>query len=642
MWKTYSLPYLKHNRATGASIITVAALSSMLLSFVSVFFYNLWMDRIYQLSQLSQNNEPVTRLVVVYIVLLAFVSISLIILLHNAFEVTMNSRIHQLGMLQSIGASPRQIRAVLVSEALALSLVPILIGTLVGVALSYVVLTAFFNMGESIRSYDISFQYHPLLSVGSVLFSLLTVRVSAWIPARKISKISPLEAIRYGEEPPVKRMRRFRLFTALFGVYGQLARKSMYARRKAFRTSTISITFACLAFVTLMNFETLSGLSTQNTYFDRHRDQWDFQLEIEKSDIGGRDLATEIAAIAGVENCLTYQKFTASTRLSDDAFSQELQDAGLSNLNRYAKEDAEGRYIIDAPVYVLNDNSFQEYASGAVEQVFLPQPEVVAINIIWDSTSSRWTDRVYIPFLSAEGATTLTLEGGQDRAPVTVAAFASTLPRWKEALTQYSLTLILSEHFYSTIEEVFPCETMYFCIRTTSESENEGVQAALERLLPENTGYTLDSRLEDERAEETVRSGMRIFSAFLGVLFASIGLANVFSTTLGQVYQRRKEFARYMSVGMAPSGIKRILLVEALIVSLGPVLLSVILNIPFVIFAAGYSGISFLAYWHHAPIVPILLFMAFIMFFVGLAYYLGGRKILRGDIMDTLRNDTML
>lgn len=40
-----------------------------------------------------------------------------------------------------------------------------------------------------------------------------------------------------------------------------------------------------------------------------------------------------------------------------------------------------------------------------------------------------------------------------------------------------------------------------------------------------------------------------------------------------------------------------------------------------------------------APVLPILIYIAALFFFVGLAYYLGGRRLLRGDLSETLRND---
>lgn len=43
-----------------------------------------------------------------------------------------------------------------------------------------------------------------------------------------------------------------------------------------------------------------------------------------------------------------------------------------------------------------------------------------------------------------------------------------------------------------------------------------------------------------------------------------------------------------------------------------------------------------------APIVPILLFVSAVFAFVALAYYLGGKRILKVSLVDALRDDTMM
>ncbi len=43
-----------------------------------------------------------------------------------------------------------------------------------------------------------------------------------------------------------------------------------------------------------------------------------------------------------------------------------------------------------------------------------------------------------------------------------------------------------------------------------------------------------------------------------------------------------------------------------------------------------------------APILPILAFVLAVLGFVALAYLTGGRKILRMDLAEALRDDTML
>ena len=68
-----------------------------------------------------------------FILITALASFSLIMIIHNAFAVSMNGRIHQFGIFSGIGATPRQIRACLLQEAAALCALPAAAGNLLGI-----------------------------------------------------------------------------------------------------------------------------------------------------------------------------------------------------------------------------------------------------------------------------------------------------------------------------------------------------------------------------------------------------------------------------------------------------------------------------------------------------------------------------
>ncbi|MFR8338957.1 MAG: FtsX-like permease family protein [Eisenbergiella massiliensis] len=111
-----------------------------------------------------------------YLVVLVLVSFSLILIIHNSFAVSMNARIHQFGIFSSIGATPGQIRFCLMQEAAVLSLVPILAGWLLGIALSFGVMKAANLLVSQLPQRDnmlLQFYYHPAIFAVTILASLL-------------------------------------------------------------------------------------------------------------------------------------------------------------------------------------------------------------------------------------------------------------------------------------------------------------------------------------------------------------------------------------------------------------------------------------------------------------------------------------
>ena len=121
------------------------------------------------------------------------VAAALVLLIRNAFAITMQSRLHQFGILSSVGATPRQLRAVLVQEAAALCALPLLAGTALGLAACWGVILAVNRAVAGVAGrQDAVFTLHPLVVASTLLASFLTVLLSAWLPARKLARLTPL------------------------------------------------------------------------------------------------------------------------------------------------------------------------------------------------------------------------------------------------------------------------------------------------------------------------------------------------------------------------------------------------------------------------------------------------------------------
>ena len=126
----------------------------------------------------------------------AAAALALILLLHNAFEITMQARGHQLGILASVGATPRQLRRCLLEEAFSVALLPLVLGTVLGFASCVGVLAVVNRVAADLPGRQPAvFRLHPLVVLAALLSALCTVFFSAWLPARRLSRIPPLEAL---------------------------------------------------------------------------------------------------------------------------------------------------------------------------------------------------------------------------------------------------------------------------------------------------------------------------------------------------------------------------------------------------------------------------------------------------------------
>ena len=153
---------------------------------------------------------------------------------------------------------------------------------------------------------------------------------------------------------------------------------------------------------------------------------------------------------------------------------------------------------------------------------------------------------------------------------------------------------------------------------------------------------TINSRNSKHENELNIQKGLRmLIYAFTGLL-TCIGLANIFASTLGQIHQRKREFARYFAVGLTPKGAAKILTWEAAIVALRPIFFTIVINIPLMAIMLNAGGITaqeFIA--KRLPLIPAIILFVAVIGFVGLAYYLGGKKICNMDLVDVIKDDTL-
>lgn len=643
-----------------------------------------------------QDEEP-PLLMAFYLAVLLVVSLSLILIIHNSFAVSMNARVHQFGIFSSIGATPGQIRICLMQEAAALCALPVLAGNLLGTALSYGAFQAANRIAaDAAGRHEAVWSYHPLLAAVSILASFLTVWISAWIPARKLSRLTPLQAIRNADGLQMKKPRTSRILAFLFGVEGELAGNALKAQKKALRTSTLSLTLSFLGFTVMLCFLTLSGISTDHTYFERYQDAWDVMAEIPDTKIEDFGLSEEIRSIQGIESCIVYQKAVSQCRISENDVSGEL--TAIGGLEAVAGiSAAEGDYLAQASVVIMDDAGFVEYCG----QIGVPASfgGSIVLNRIWDSVNSNFRYREYIPYVKENRKVMILQNAGKEmeipalaytrEAPVLREeyedyAFVQFMPvsLWKEkagagtAETDVYVRLLAEEGTLAEIGEAAGGKPDRMAEEETAgksdgmaEEETAGkldgmaeeetavesnglseqetlanldkLEAELKQLLGREYDVETENRMREKLTNDRMIRGYMLLTGAFCSLLALIGIANVFSNTLGFLRQRKREFAQYMSLGMTPEGMRKMFRIEALVIAGRPLLITLPLTAAAVGFMITASYLNPMEFLVKLPLLPIIVFSAMIFLFVGAAYDIGGKRICRCNLSEALKDDSL-
>ena len=184
-------------------------------------------------------------------------------------------------------------------------------------------------------------------------------------------------------------------------------------------------------------------------------------------------------------------------------------------------------------------------------------------------------------------------------------------------------------------------------IRVLSEKDRSleelnTIEAELTNILGREYTFEMENRVQERIDNDSMLNGYKIVIGAVCALLALIGIANVFSNTLGFIRQRKREFARYKSIGMTPEGMRKMFSIEALVIAGRPVLITMPLTLLLIWFMTTASYLNPMEFWSVAPIVPIIIFIVVIFGFVALAYYLGGRQILKCNLVEALQSDYMI
>lgn len=631
--------YFKNARTIYSDMPLIAA--QLELNKDSIHYNSLLLSR-YFIHDPEDATPPM--LLTLYVVILIIVAVSLILIIRGSFELSMNARIHQFGIFSSIGATPRQIRTCLLQEAMALSILPMLIGSISGILISYGVIKAvnFFASDVSGR-HEAVFQYHLSIFAATVFISFLTVIFSAWIPARKLSRMTPLEAIRNTSGLLLKKKKHSRFLSCIFGMKGELAGNALKAQKKHLRISTLSLLLSFLGFSIMICFTTLADISTRYTYFERYEDVWDIMITLKDTKISDFDLTDDLQDISGIKDATVYQKAEAMTFLPEGLQSDELSSlGGFESVSGTPNED--GHFQVSAPIVVLDDRSFLNFCSQIGITPSLDG--AIVLNQIWDSVNSNFRYKEYVPFVREDNQKTM-LYKNDKTVEIPVLSYTQKSPALREEYDNYALVHFIPLSMWNkTLGEVCEAESdsyiRIFSNGTANLTDLNTLEQEIVRLVSGKYEIESENRVQERLSNDSLIQGMVMILGAFCVLLAIIGIANVFSNTLGFLRQRKREFAQYMSIGLTPQEMRKMFFIEAFVIAGKPLLITLPLTVLFVQFAVTASYLDPMVFWSEAPILPILIFAAAIVLFVALAYYIGGKRLLQCDLNETLRNDALI
>jgi putative ABC transport system permease protein len=141
--------------------------------------------------------------------LLVFAGVSLVVgsfLIINTFSILVAQRSRELALFRALGASRRQVSRSVLFEALVMGFVGSTVGLALGFALALGIKALFALIGLDLSGSPLIFT--PQTAVVAYLVGMLVTAFAAYLPGRRASRISPIEALRDDVAMPESSIRR--------------------------------------------------------------------------------------------------------------------------------------------------------------------------------------------------------------------------------------------------------------------------------------------------------------------------------------------------------------------------------------------------------------------------------------------------
>lgn len=583
-------------------------------------------------------------------VLIALVMLGSIFLIYNAFTISLSERTRQLGILLSVGAKGRQLLSSVLFEGFCIGIIGIPIGILAGLpSIKFILSLTSENFGNIL--YDnvpltLSISI-PALAAAAII-SMITILISAYIPARKACRMPVMDCIRQTSEVKVtsSSLKTSKLTQRIYGLEGLLAAKNFKRNKRRYRSIVLSLTLSVVLFVSANAFGT-----TLRQTADQAKVVTDYDISFNAGEMKDRemlDLYDKVKSVSGITRS-SYQAYVDYTcKIPAD----QLSDAYWAGIGD--KPPGKDKSVdLSLSIQFLDHSTYEKM----IKDLNLPSEKrgkLVMVAKMTDRTGKA--ENVYQlqdMFKSPDTSITLLSRGKEDSGlrqtgsgeksldsfctefippdtPVYTAA-TEDLPYYLMAIAPWSQKEELGSYGNLRVKGY------------TFESDNSALSTKEIKAIIESTGsaggnpvYNTHEILEEN---QNLLFVVNLFTLVFVIMISLIATVNVFNTISTNIKLRRRELAMLRSVGMSDQSFNKMMRFECALYGIRTLLLGLPLAgiLSWLIFmgmTAGESGLSFKFPWVS---MAVSVLGVFLIIFITMVYAV--RKIKKENIIDCLRDD---
>ncbi|HUH98401.1 MAG TPA: FtsX-like permease family protein [Anaerolineales bacterium] len=611
----------------------------------------------------SGRSNYVHSFLLILVVSIALIVCGSVLLIYNAFAISIGERKKQFGMFASVGATSAQIRRIVLTEAGVIAAIGIplgILGAIAGVGILLKLTQGIVSQLILDATQGMPLVILPLVIGVTVLFSAATILLSAWIPARRASRVSPIEAIRQSgevEEGKPLKPRTSPLIRRTFGFEGELALKSLQRDRRRYLTTLLSLMISIILFVTfnalMLYTNTTQRMASQAMNFD-------LIISLDYHQSHALDFANLVGQLPEVQRVAyrrcAYEQYVPPRAVITDPAYQALQELNNLKLESLPRPVEGGTYQFVLQVCAVGPSEFAHYAAqlGLDPQQY-SNPSA-PLGILINHTTLRQGGKLYdFDLFNLKPGATISVSKMSDysspktgdKAPPsltwTVGAVTREFPLGFLGTTLVP-NLIVSDTVFDRLSnqllQMGPSNPGAMYIQSRNP---DAAVAALRRLYQGTVGgnFSYYSTAELNKSQNLKALMTNLFFYGFLTLITLIGVTNIVNTLDTNIKLRRREIAMLKSIGLTPGGFRRMLRYESLFYGLTALLYGLPIGIALSVFIYYQFGNGVGTFAFSLPWVAIAACVLGILAIVFATMMVSGAMIRNDNIVDTLKEENL-
>ena len=611
----------------------------------------------------------------------------------NSFNISITEKIRQYGMLASVGATRRQIKSSVKTEAAMLGVVGIPVGTMSGILASLILVKVVNALSAGWLNVALSFHTSLPALILAVILSIATIYFSATGSARKAAKVTPLEAIRNTKEIKIKsaKLKTPAIIGRIWGIGGVISYKNIKRNNKKYRTTVTSIVICSVTFIVISYFMSMAfsmvGMSYASTDYNIGINMsYKKDIDIEKLSklVSGIEGAKDYLVGAGYDFDVDKPKYTKEygeycgqlyddsedvsqefliTVLDDKSYDKYASDAGIKNA-------ATGAILVNKCTFDVYNEKSSKYVKEEMELYKYKAGDTIECGYnVYDDASSDDnaaegnTESSTDDNNAVEGGTESSTEdnrgyvdeetinnGVRKTVDVTIAGVTDKLPIGYKGYSSITLLFMNQKGFESlwadgkSGNELEPGYASYSAYVVAENADD--YQDTFEKETEENPEYSqisfyvsnLDKQMRDEKSLFTL---LGVFAYGLIVVIALIGITNIINTLSTGMELRSREFATLRSIGMTDKQFAGMVRLESVFISVKALVIGVPLGILISYLLCVMMNRMDDAIIYEPPYKAIILCIVVVIMLIYAIMKLSMTKLRHNNIIETIKNENL-